>query len=298
VGQPRSEASDRAVVVGLDGRQHDGDALALARTLQAALDGELVIAHVIPPPPLGRGMTEYASLARREGRELLSRAAKGSNGATRTRLLETWPAAAALSQLAKDHRAGMLVVGSSHRGSVGRIVPGSTASHLLARGPCAIAVAPVGYAGRRSPSISSIGAAYDGTTESNAALTAAAAAAVRLSASLRLYHVMHKVSDDPSWDQFRRCMQEFAQRILDAGVRQLPHGLEVTTSVLEGHVADVVAAAAARDRVGLLYVGSRGYGPLREALFGGVAGGLLHTARCPLVIVPGTVSVDHAEPRE
>jgi hypothetical protein len=38
----------------------------------------------------------------------------------------------------------------------------------------------------------------------------------------------------------------------------------------------------------MLFVGSRGYGPLREALFGGVAGALLIAARCPLVIVSGS----------
>ena len=67
---------------------------------------------------------------------------------------------------------------------------------------------------------------------------------------------------------------------------QLPVELEATTStVLEGHTAEVISQVAANDEVALLYVGSRGYGPLREALLGGVAGGLLRTARCPLMIV-------------
>jgi nucleotide-binding universal stress UspA family protein len=280
------DLSAQTVVVGIDGTAHDADALALARTLQAALAGELVIAHAVPPPPLGRGMTEYTALARREGRELLSRAAEGSSASTLTRLLETWPAAAALAQLARDHQAAILVVGSSHRGPLGRIVPGSTASHLLARGPCTIAVAPVGHASRPPASISSVAVAYDGTSESNAALAAAAAVALRLGAPLRLYHAMHGISDDPAWEEYRRSIRTFAQGILDAGAREVPGGIEVSTRVLEGHVPEVLARAAADDRVDLLYVGSRGYGPLREALFGGVAGELLQTARCPLLIVP------------
>lgn len=75
-------------------------------------------------------------------------------------------------------------------------------------------------------------------------------------------------------------------RSLERGLAQLPAALEATSTVLEGHTAEVISQAAAHDEVGLLYVGSRGYGPLREALLGGVAGGLLRTARCPLMIVP------------
>ena len=56
--------------------------------------------------------------------------------------------------------------------------------------------------------------------------------------------------------------------------------------MLTGNAAAVIAEAADDDDVSLLYVGSRGYGPLREAVFHGVAGSLLRAARCPLVIVP------------
>jgi nucleotide-binding universal stress UspA family protein len=58
------------------------------------------------------------------------------------------------------------------------------------------------------------------------------------------------------------------------------------THVLEGDVAEAIAETAHEDDVGLLFAGSRGYGPLREALLGGVGGALLQTARCPLVIIP------------
>jgi nucleotide-binding universal stress UspA family protein len=97
---------------------------------------------------------------------------------------------------------------------------------------------------------------------------------------------MHEIPGDPAWDAYRTNMQDLARRILEGGLKQLPAELQATTSVLEGNPAAVIAEAAASDDVALLYVGSRGYGPLREALLGGVAGALLRTARCPLVIVP------------
>ena len=277
---------DSAVIVGLDGLDHDADALALAQSLQASFGGRLVLAHVVPPAPPGKGMIECEQLERQQGRQLLARASAKLGDGADTQLVEPCPAARGLSWLAARRGASMLVLGSSHRGTVGRIVPGGVASHLLARAPCAIAVAPVGYAKQPPAPISQIGVAYDGTGESDLALAAAAGAASRLSVRLRLYHAMHEISKDPAWDKFRDYIEDYARGILDAGLKQLPPGTEATSTVLEGDVAATIVEAAARDDVGLLFVGSRGYGPLREALFGGVAGALLNNARCPLVIVP------------
>ena len=40
------------------------------------------------------------------------------------------------------------------------------------------------------------------------------------------------------------------------------------------------------DRVDLLVIGSRGYGPLRSLMLGGTAVHLAANARCPLVVLP------------
>jgi nucleotide-binding universal stress UspA family protein len=281
-----ADTHDRPVIVGLDGREHDADAIALAQLLQASFGGRLLLAHVVPPAPPGKGKIECERLEQQQGRKLLARASASLGDGTDTQLVEPCPAARGLSSLAAERGASMLVLGSSHRGTVGRIVPGGVASHLLARAPCAIAVAPVGYANQPQAPISQVGVAYDGTGESDLALAAAAGAASRLSVRLRLYHAMHEVSKDPAWDKFRDYIEDYAQGILAAGLKQLPPGLEATSAVLEGDVAATIVDAAAEDDVGFLFVGSRGYGPLREALFGGVGGALLQQARCPLVIVP------------
>jgi nucleotide-binding universal stress UspA family protein len=231
-------------------------------------------------------MAESEALDRREGRELLAQAAKKLGHDVDTELVEPSSPAKGLARLAAQRQAGMLVLGSSHRGAVGRIVPGGVASRLLARAPCAVAVAPVAYARDAPAATVRVGIAYDGTSASDVALAAAASAATELGVPLQLYHAMHAVSADPSWDKFRAHMREFAQRILDTGLERLPPELEAATSVLEGDAAEVVAEAAYGDNVGLLYAGSRGYGPLREALLAGFAGALLRAARCPLVLVP------------
>jgi nucleotide-binding universal stress UspA family protein len=281
-----ADASERTVMVGLDGREHDADALALARTLQTARGGRLFLAHVVPPPPPGRGMTEYAIEARHGGRELLTRAARECGPATQTRMVETWPADFALTQLATDYGASMLVLASSHRGPVGRIVPGSVAVRVLARATCPVAVAPAGYAATEAAPISRLGVAYDATLTSERALEVAADWATRLGVPLRLYYATHAIPSDPEWDEFRAHMHQVAQEIVDAGLNRLPPGVQATGTVLEGNAAAIVAAAARDEHIGLLFVGSRGYRPVREAIFGGFVGALLPVAECPLVIAP------------
>jgi hypothetical protein len=56
--------------------------------------------------------------------------------------------------LAEREDAGTLVVGSPHRGPVGRALLGSVAHHVLHHAPCEVVVAARGYAGReRRPRI-------------------------------------------------------------------------------------------------------------------------------------------------
>ena len=274
------------MIVGLDGREHDADAIALGRSIQAALGGTICLAHVIAPGPPGQGRMALEALEREDGSRLLVESAEALDGRIETELIDPVPAAEGLAWLAARRPESMLVVGSSHRGPVGRIVPGGVASRLLARAPCAIAVAPRGYAGFPRASVVRVGAAYSGTPESDVALAAAAAAATRLGVPLRLYHAIDQVSKNAAWEEFRTRTQDVATNIVAAALKKLPPELDATGSVLTGNAAAVIAEAADDDDVALLYVGSRGYGPLREAVFHGVAGSLLRAARCPLVIVP------------
>ena len=280
------DAAYGPMIVCLDGRERDGDALALGVSLARALGTTVSLAHVVPSGPPGRGMNEYEAIKHNDGQRLLAQIAKKVGPEIETQLIGPGSAPRGLAKLGRQHANGILVLGSSHRGAVGRIVPGGVASQLLTCAPCPIAVAPVGYKKQRPGAITSIGVAYDGTSESDVALATAAHAAATLKVPLRMYHAMHAVSDDPAWDKFREYIRQYAQGILDRGLERIPAGIEATTRVLEGDVATVIADAAREDHVGLLYVGSRGYGPVREALFGGVAGALLQTARCPLVIIP------------
>jgi nucleotide-binding universal stress UspA family protein len=80
-----------------------------------------------------------------------------------------------------------------------------------------------------------------------------------------------------------QAIHEQAKRTLDRAIDSVPTGVAVEHRLLTGSPADVIAAATAdRD---LLIVGSRGYGPLRRTLLGGVSAGLARTAECPLLVL-------------
>src|SRR6476661_8120625 len=79
-------------------------------------------------------------------------------------------AARGLADWAVAEGAGLIVVGSSHRGSIGRILLGSTGEGLTPGAPCPVAVAPLHFHRRGDESLGLIGVAYDGTPEADLAL--------------------------------------------------------------------------------------------------------------------------------
>ena len=98
--------------------------------------------------------------------------------------------ARALHDTATSARADLIVVGSSHRGPVGRVLLGSVAERLLSGAPCAVAIAPRGYAGRQSRRLQRIVVAFDGSPEAHLALSTACALAGRTRGSVRALTVI------------------------------------------------------------------------------------------------------------
>lgn len=279
VAEAEHEHARAALVVGLDGREHDADALALARSLRGAFDGEIRLVHVLAEAPLGRGMAEFQTLQWREGQALLGRAAATIGEGAEVELINPWPAALALERVAFKSHASLLVLGSSHHRAPGRIVPGSVALHLIKGSPCPVAVAPVGYAHERAAAISRLGVAYDATPGADAALLVAASVAARLGIPLHVYHAVAR-------DQDLSQLGSSAGAILERALQQLPASVQPVARAVAGDPAGAIVAASREDDVGLLFAGSRGHGPLREGLFGGVCRGLLESAACPVVLTP------------
>jgi nucleotide-binding universal stress UspA family protein len=79
-------------------------------------------------------------------------------------------------------------------------------------------------------------------------------------------------------DQARKIAAEAAARAEEAGV-------ETRSVMLRGMPVEEICIAAARFDPRFLIVGSHGWGAVKRAVFGSVSTGVLHHARCPVLVV-------------
>lgn len=175
----------RKILVGYDGHERARDALALARGLAAIEGAELVLMAALELDPLATPADAYER-ATAEAERDLSASAREILGQTRFRIRIIGGVAAprALGEVAADERADVIVLGSTHRGGLGRVLPGSVGERLLHGAPCAVLVAPAGFAERGKLELESIGVGYDGREQGGHAREVASQLATELGAQL------------------------------------------------------------------------------------------------------------------
>lgn len=217
-------------------------------------------------------------LAGRSGRRILAENIPGGVGAS-----------IGLVKIAEQETAGSLVVGSPHRGRIGRALLGSVAHHVLHHAPCEVVVAPRGYAEHERRGIEKIAVAYDGTVESDAALRRAEALARGTGASLHLI-----VAEDPLVAGVGT-NQEFtpltdAPAVLKTALASVDPSIDADGTTLDPgwRKADKsVAAAIAKacdSAVDILVAGTRR--PLDRLLLGSITAHLIDEAPCAVLVVP------------
>ncbi|UGS34410.1 Universal stress protein [Capillimicrobium parvum] len=242
-------------------------------------------ARVTPP--------EYGASGRDDAEARLAVAAERLHGRTGVRFVTraARSAAAALHEVAEEADAELVVVGSSHRGALRRILPGTTAAQVLSAAPCAVAVAPIGFSENRPGRIQSVGAGFDGGPESAGALQRAARLAVEQRAVLRAFAVVEPVERTFGWagdwiypeyvaDAVATMREELAAA--RGALHEAPR--RVTEEVLEGDPATELVRVS--EQVDVLVLGSRGYGPVGRLVVGSVAARVATAAACPLVLCP------------
>ncbi len=197
----------------------------------------------------------------------------------------------ALHELARKQGSGLIVVGSTSRGRAGRVLPGSTAERVLHGATCAVALAPAGY--RRGP-IETIAVGFVDSPEGRAALAAAHELARRAGARLRVIAVLHpsggldaalaKGTPPPRAHLLEGRRRAAHEQALEHAVAALPPGVEVKTEIHVDDPAETLLRIS--EHVDMLVCGSRGYGPLRSVLLGGVSRRLVDGAHCPVLVLP------------
>lgn len=280
-----------SLVIGVDGAESGDDAAALgARLARATGETPLVVAVYPEENPIGIGRVdaEWVASMRELAQDALDRARPWLEGVpAEYRSVGSSSAAHGLDDVAEAEGASMIVVGSSRGGERRRISPGSTGERLLHGASCPVAVAPREFG--REPldaPVARIGVAYLDAPEAREALRVASGLAAATGAALTLYtvvapraEVFSPVIGRDAEESFLDTVRAAARTALDAALETVPGA---TGELLEGDVVDELAAL----EVDLLVCGSRGYGPLRRVLLGGVSRRLLRRACSPLVMVP------------
>jgi nucleotide-binding universal stress UspA family protein len=283
----------RQIVVAFDGSDHAQDALALALRLRDSDGGRLTLACAIAERPWWRPEHGHRAASTVPEEVALMLAAARAQIPVGVRVALRAPSAAsparALTELAEDEHADLVVVGSSRRSTDGRISLERTAGRLLQGAPCAVAAAPAGL--RASEPFHHVGIAYDGAPEARVALAAGYAVAAGCGAAVTLFYAQPFVSEaveDPGGDAPLPARLH-AQRLLDEAAEAAPAGVNPRALLLHGPAGEQIAAAA-EGIVDLLVCGSRGYGPIQRALMGSVAEELMERAPHPVLVLPRQAS--------
>jgi nucleotide-binding universal stress UspA family protein len=267
-----------SIVVGIDRREGGRDALALAALLQAAGGGEVVAVHArASAPPIHEDVLVEVEAA-------LAHA--GTTG--RALVVIDRSPAHALRTVAEREAAELIVVGSSRRGGAERVLAGDDAAATLHCAPCAVAVAPNGFAGAPRP-LRRVGVGLDDSRESRHALDLARRLAHRTSACIRAITVVTPkvplwpaITWNTAWAGEDASALQTDDRVLAGITAELDE--DITPETMVGTPwKELVSRSADLD---LLVVGSRAYGPVRRLLLGSTAAKLTRHAACPLLVAP------------
>lgn len=274
----------RKMVVGYAPERHGADALALAQVLASpgAVEEVLIVQVASHPEPIDAAWPEHVRVS--------------------TRATSEGSPAEALRSAADSEHADLLVLGSTHRGFGGRLLMGTTAGSIFPDARWPVVIAPDGYA--ESPAaLHTIGVAYDGSAEAQAALRWGAALAAAFSAKMRLLAVVSPppppaevwgpsvpadtwssgLSTGQSIDAVDAMREHMLRELADA--RASIHQDDAQTAVIVGDPRYGLREAA--EELDMLIVGSHGSGRVTGALMRSVSRGLAHSCPVPLVVVPG-----------
>jgi nucleotide-binding universal stress UspA family protein len=304
----------RPILAAYDPQHSDHAPIRFAAAAARFTGARLVIASVhvgVRAPALSAGQTLPYALAKADGnivpdasdelREI--RAELEAEGIlAEVLLLRGDSAAGPLHQAAENHQAGLLSIG---RGTAREGILGCTAERLIHGAPCPIAVVPEAWDSGED-GVRTIGVAFVDTEEGREALRGAYALARRTGARLRVLTVVKPrvvmyteteaaIPPRPGRD-FDRVVGEHRVKA-EMGARKavaqvLGDDGEVEVDAFVGDPGDTLVELS--EYLDLLVSGSRGYGPVRAVLLGGVARRLATAGHCPVIVLPRGVEAPRA----
>lgn len=279
----------QTIIIGIDGRPQDAEALALARRLGDA-GAELLVASVaVGEPAVLRAATSSDAVATAE--RVVDRAVDASPGAERV-VTAAASVGEGLADLARGARADLIVVASSRRGLLGRTFAGDSVADVLRHAPCPVAVPPVGFTANDGP-VAQVVVGYDGSAEADAAVELAAELTLRDGGRIGAVQVVEDYAAATALGGISAGVDgrllEDAYGAARANLDELAERYDLDGVITTGRAAHELAAAS--DGADVLCIGLHEHGLLDRLLVGSTAHALLREQAAPLLIVPPRVAV-------
>ena len=289
-----TEPGAKRIIIALDPSKSPLDPLRLGGELARRLELPIVLITVFVHHPLFTGPeTEAQREARRAAQEDLLELGRTLDGVVvdDARVIASSSPARALHELSTDPSTVLVVVGSTTRGAIRRVMPGNIAHELLSGAACPVAIAPHDYAEQDVHPLGTVGVAFDGSTEAQQALVGARQLARRAGATLHVITVVEPlafgaipVSAMEPAASASLLLEEELRAVHDGAVSGSRDLVETKSVLARGEPAGVLLEQSRK--LDVLVAGSRGYGPLGAVLLGSTTRELMHGSGCPVLIVP------------
>ena len=279
------------VLIGYDGSPQGDDALWFGRSLSEVLDARPIVTTVIAHTRHGVEESDFDEAVTKFCEPLFDKARERIDAVevTAKPMVNDSPAAG-IYELTDWEKPTAVVIGSTRHGKSGRVQVGTLGGSLLSGVRCSVAVAPRGYADRRS-GLGRIGVAVDGSSQSWRALSAAAYLAERANAPLAIlsvmgppHYVLGGLLSPLGPEEYREYKEKEWESVYEEALGRVPDGVATEPLLLHGEPAEALAEAASD--LDLLLLGSRGYGPVKGTLLGSVSARVMAAAPCPVMVVP------------
>lgn len=290
------------MIVGYAPDERGKAALHLAGMLARSAEEDLVVCSVVPAPWIP-GMAKIDA----EYQAHLDDTADAALGLARTNLPadvtatfvrhHARSAPAGLLEVAEEHAANMIVLGSSSAGVFGHIALGSVTDRLLHSSPTAIAIATRGFRCQPVTKVTRVTAAYGGSKSAENLVVAAASVAIRVGAALRVASFavwarpayttrLGTDTEDAVWSEWRATMEESANVALKQ-VGELSAAPRTIEAVIgRGHSWADAMDDLEWDEGDVLVIGSSDIGPVAQVFLGSRASKILRHSPVPVVVVP------------
>ena len=196
---------------------------------------------------------------------------------------------------AKALGADLLVLGSHGRSGFQQLFLGSVAEKVLRRAPCSTLVVPrraVPVEAASEVRFKRILCPVDFSESSLDGVATALGLALEADAQLTLLHVvempppMSGTAEDLIVVQFTAALEKEAVKRLEALIPDAARTYStVETAVVDGRAHREILRQASEHDSDLIVMGVRGRGAIDRLVFGATTHGVLHAARCPVLVV-------------